>query len=108
VHPPEDLETLRPSLALLRCELSKSGNRCTPIFILNLYLEFVAIRKIDWQGSLRFRNPGSFGRRETHASHGRFTPAAKLQSRATIGSRVSAGLALDGGESEGNPVAAAQ
>jgi hypothetical protein len=33
------------------------------------------------------------------------TPAAKTQSRATIGSRVS-GPPLDGGESEGNPAAA--
>ena len=34
------------------------------------------------------------------ASYGRNIPAAKLQSRATIGSRV-AGLPFDGGESEG-------
>src|SRR6266478_2068661 len=45
--------------------------------------------------------PGSFGRREAHASHGRIFPATKPQSRATIGSRVS-GPPLDDGESEGN------
>jgi len=36
--------------------------------------------------------PGSFGRREAHASHGWMNPAAKPRSRAIIGSRIS-GLA---------------
>ena len=43
---------------------------------------------------------------ERPRSHGRITPAAKPQSRATIGSRVS-GLALDGGGSEGNSLGSA-
>src|SRR5713101_8442791 len=45
--------------------------------------------------------PGSFGRTEAHASHGRIITTAKPQSRATIVTRVS-GPPLDGGESEGN------
>jgi hypothetical protein len=50
-HPPEDLETLRPSLAMLRCELSKFATDVRPISNPNLYCEFVAIRNLDRQRS---------------------------------------------------------
>ncbi len=45
-------------------------------------------------------------RREAHASHGWGNPEAKLRSRATVRSRT-AGVTLDGGESDGNPALSA-
>jgi hypothetical protein len=87
------------------CELSDSTNRCTANLSRTSASNSKLLGNLIGKVYTRFRNPESFGRTEAHASHGRFTPAAKLQSRATIESRISAGLPLDGGESEGNPVA---
>ena len=65
----------------------------------------LADREGTLQGILRFFDlsfvaPGRFGRREAHASHGGDTPAAEAADTERPSGAASAGLTLDGGQSE--------